>query len=167
MKFGELVRRFHWEAIEAKLLGFYPGEEPNSPGYKAALEEIKSLEPVKSRMMITIEKVVDKDGTWWDVSGRDGTKYSDCPEFKDELENPDDNAELNWALDYSDWAEWLDMEIDPGALAKFGELGTLALCLYEMTFVGYSRVDVNAAKKALERMADEYDRKKKDESDKV
>lgn len=91
-------------------------------------------------LRICIETVTsDLDGTTYeDVSGKDGTtrrETSPQVEWNDEQ----GNEETAFAIELTDWAEWLGMAIDPDTVARLPELEIIGHCLWEMTFYGFTQ----------------------------
>lgn len=102
----------------------YPEQINSAHGYRKALDEIRSLEPVASDLTIYAELVNDalEDEMYVDVSGR----------------KPGDGE--TYAVEFMPWEEWLGSFVDTG---DFSDVQFLAHCLFEMTFVGYSNAEVH------------------------
>ena len=129
------------------LFQLYPEQEKNKEGYLLALGHIFKIKPsdMKTTMKVVIEHVKEE----WDhcdnddyicVSGFDpeATLDQELGEFFYEPK------ELSWALEYSDWAEWLDMEVivrtdDERCDSNYK---VLAHILFEMTWCGYTPTNV-------------------------
>ena len=47
-----------------------------------------------------------------------------------------------YALEFTDWSEWLGMNISDLTLSSYSEREIIAHCLYEMTFFGYSNDEI-------------------------
>ncbi|MCL0060381.1 hypothetical protein M1N88_00625 [Dehalococcoidia bacterium] len=75
------------------------------------------------------------------VSGKDGilNKESDPEHFKDDEIG---NQEVSYGIDFTDWAEWLGMEIDQESFSKYSELDIIGHCLWEVTFYGFIQDDI-------------------------
>ena len=132
MKFEELLEKYAWDAIAARFLTLYPDQEKSLAGYQHVYEELRALPPVETNMRLVLEEMFDdhEKAYYTDVSGKNGTlKKNDAQ----------GNQEETYGLDFTDWAEWLGMEIDPAALAYYSELDIIGHCLWELTFYGYSR----------------------------
>ena len=124
--FRELATRHTWEKVGLVLVGLYPKQESSLAGYEKVLEQLQGIEPIASDWHIVVEWVED----WFD-----GKPYVHVCGRK----RGDDQ---NWALDFTDWAEWLGMEIAPQSLETFADVEVLAHCLYEMTWYGFRPEDV-------------------------
>lgn len=110
----------------------YPEEVSSTRGYRKALDEIRSLDPVVSDITICAELVNDPldEEIYVDVFGR----------------KPNDSDP--YAVEFMRWEEWLGSFVDTG---DFSDAQFLAHCLFEMTFVGYSNAEVH---KELENISD-------------
>lgn len=133
MIFKELVEKFNWDLVEARIRSIYPDQEKNLNGYKRVLKELKNLKPKlpEDKMEIEVHNVKDKDGDYTEVHGR----------------KKDDKT--GWAIEYTEWEEWLGMEINKKSLKNFSELDILVYCLWEMTWSGYSNKEVKKSAKEL------------------
>jgi len=155
MKFKDLIDKYIWNDAQAVLLRFYPDEEKSIEEYQQVYEMLRSLQPAETKLRICIETVTDSlDGaTWEDVSGKDGTtRRETAPEMEWDVERG--NEEASFGIEFTDWAEWLGMEIDSQTAVRYPELAIIAHCLWEMTFVGYSREVVREKREELRTMAE-------------
>lgn len=145
MKFEELLSKHSWDDIQTALVRLYPDQAESLEGYRQVFETLQTTEPVETKMRISIENVLDEyTGEYYaDVSGKDGTlKKEGNPEiFKDDEVG---NREVTYGIEFTDWAEWLGMEIDPETLSSYSEVDIIGHCLWEMTFFGYSQQDIKA-----------------------
>lgn len=134
MKFVELVQKYVWNDLYPALLQLYPDQEKSLEGYRQVFETLQSLTPVETKMRVYIERVHDEitDEDYDSVCGKDGTLIDDTM----------GNQEVTYAIEFTDWAEWLGMDIDPETLSNYTEVDILAHCLWEMTFFAYSREDI-------------------------
>ncbi len=64
--------------------------------------------------------------------------------FKDEI----GNQEVSYGIEFTDWEEWLGMDIDPESTSNYHETDIIAHCPWEMSFYGYTQ---KAIKKAISR----------------
>ena len=111
----------------------YPEEVSSTRGYRKALDEIHSLEPVASDLTISPNSLT----TRWK------TRCMSCIGQK-----PGDNE--TYAVEFMRWEEWLGSFVDTG---DFSDAQFLAHCLFEMTFVGYSNAEVCAELERINSMA--------------
>lgn len=98
---------------------------------------------IETKMHIVIQDVFDEyDKEYYThVSGKDGilNKESDPEHFKDDEIG---NQEVSYGIDFTDWAEWLGMEIDQESFSKYSELDIIGHCLWEVTFYGFIQDDI-------------------------
>ena len=145
MKFKELLSKYRWDDIQTALVRLYPDQAESLEGCKQVFETLQTTRPVETKMRISIENVLDEyTGEYYAVvSGKDGTLKKDSnPEiFKDDEVG---NQEVTYGIEFTDWAEWLGMEIDPETLSSYSEVDIIGHCLWEMTFFGYSQQAIKA-----------------------
>jgi len=162
MKFKDLIDKYKWDDVYSTFIQLYPDQEKNIEGYKRVFEELRTLKPVETKMCIVIEDVFDEyDKEYYaHVSGKDGTlnKKSDPESFKDDEVG---NQEVLYAIEFTDWAEWLAMEIEQESLSKYSELDIIGHCLWEMTFYGFTQEKI---KKQLAQLEKETEEAKKNPS---
>lgn len=140
MKFKDLVDKYTWDDVRPDLLRLYPDEEKTLDSYRRVYASLQALQPVESRLRICIETATnDLDGTTYeDVAGKDGTtRRATAPEAK--WDDEQGNEETAFAIELTDWAEWLGMAIDPDTTARYSETDIIGHCLWEMTFFGYTQ----------------------------
>jgi len=156
MKFKELIAKYNWDDVYSTFMQLYPDQKKNIEGYKQVFEELHTLKPVETEMRIIIEDVFDEyDKEYYaHVSGKDGTlnKESDPEHFKDDEIG---NQEVSYGIEFTDWAEWLGMEIDHESLSRYSELDIIGRCLWEMTFYGFVQEDIKKAINTINRSAEE------------
>lgn len=129
MKLAEIISRSPWQEVEPVYLELYPKEKRQKKKAREALEYIKSLKPIASKMRIEIEYCEAEEGHYHEVLGKDGTLRPDGPEER-------------YDISLVDWDEWLGIEIDPLTQNNYSELAILCHCLYEMTWYGYSMAKI-------------------------
>ena len=140
MKFYDLIDRYTWAEVYPALFQLYPDQEKGAEGYRQVYETLCSLSPVETNMRICIESVTnDLDGEIYeDVSGKDGrTRREASPEI--DWDDEQGRIEESFGIEFTDWAEWLGMEIDAETATRYSELEIIGRCLWEMTFFGYTQ----------------------------
>ena len=156
MKFKNLIYKYNWNDVQSTFMQLYPDQEKSIEGYKEVFEELRYIKPVETKMRIVIEDVYDEydKNNYTHVSGKDGTlnKESNPEHFKD-----DDigNQEVSYAIEFTDRAEWLAMDIDHESLSRYSELEIIGHCLWEMTFCGFTREDIKRAIDTIDKRAQE------------
>ena len=131
--FRELATRHTWEEVGPVLLRLYPNQQSSLMGYEKVLAQLRTIEPIASDWHIVVEWVEDWFGgkPYVHVIGR----------------KQDDDQ--NWGLDFTDWAEWLGMEVEPKSFETFPGVEILAHCLFEMTWFGFTPEAVAEADRAF------------------
>jgi len=156
MKFKDLIDKYKWDDVYSTFMQLYLDQEKNIEGYKRVFEELRTLEPVETKMCIVIEDVFDEYDKEYcaHVSGKDGTlnKESGPEHFK---EDEVGNQGVLYAIEFTDWAEWLAMEIEQESLSKYSELDIIGHCLWEMTFYGFTQEKIKKQLAQLEKEAEE------------
>lgn len=123
--FKELLAKYQDEEIVKRLVKLYPHERKNKEGYYEALSELRDTKPKKDNMEICLHKVRKSkkflvDEAYVTVNGRK------------------QGSADSWALDLTPWSKLLTMKIN----SYYNQLDTLAYCLWEFTFNGYSSKSV-------------------------
>jgi hypothetical protein len=161
MKFKELFSNIEWKDIEESLLKNYPDASGNIASYKNVFIDLFSLEPAETNFRIYLKKVFDKDfddEPHVEVFGKDGTLNKEIDDFKYMGERTDSvaaNSEVEYALELSDWEEWLGMEIDEKTAQNYSISEIAAHCLWEMAFFGYDKTAVQEQRDALNKRVKE------------
>lgn len=133
MKLAEIFKRTSVEVVMTDLIDLYQIED-TLKDHIYAYGLIKGLTPTTSNLSIRLSELTDPD----DVMG-------ECVE----VVGVDLGGEL-WALGYTDWTEWLAMEVEGETVRNFTDSEIVAHCLWEMTFFGYTPGQVQAAKDELD-----------------
>ena len=130
----------------------------NEDDYRQVFEELHTIKPVETKMRIVMEEIFDEyDKEYYThVSGKDGilNKESEPEHFKD---NEIGNQETSYAIEYTPWEEWLDMEIDSSSSGRYSDLEIIAHCLWEMTFSGFDQTTIKEKINELSRRVEEID----------
>ena len=162
MTLKDLINRHHWAGVKYHLLEAYPDEAEQIDAYDLVYEALIRQSPeVGARRIVLEERLGIDDRTYIDVSGRDGTLHKELDEFQYFKDVPDSdvaNSEVSYALEFSPWAEWLGMEIDPATLAEFSEEAIIAHCMWEMTFVDFDETSIQESLDDLKATVEEIKR---------
>ena len=132
MTFADILERTLWGEVEAELLYSYPDAANELDKFEQVFRSLLYLTPVKTSLCIVI-KERKEPGELPEVSGKD--EAAPTEEATDDIE---------YALDFQPWDEWLGMSIDPQAVQTLGLARVAAHCLYELTFWGFSEAEVVA-----------------------
>lgn len=131
MKLYELLEFASWKDVQEALTRFYhtgESEDDSWPEFKGVFGELLSAEPKDSETEITVvPNFVKEDMMGVRVIG-DGGKAGSDPVF---------------GLSMTPWVEWLGMRVDDDICESFSAAEIIALCLFEMTYLGYDMRKVN------------------------
>jgi hypothetical protein len=141
MKIKDLVLDSDWNEIEKILLTLDKNKD-NLEGYKKVYEDLLNLKPKKSDCILKIKHVKNDEEEYEDVFGT----------------SKNDNQD--YALEFTSWQEWLDMEIDTKTQKKYSKPSIIANCIYEMTFFGFNQ-------KKIKKKMDELLKLRTDESKRI
>lgn len=142
MKFGELLKEHSRDDVAHAILRVYPDQDKNIEGYKHVFDSLKLLTPTQTDMRIVIENIWDPSTKEYypDVSGKNGTLVGEhTPKGEDDANS---DQEQSFGIEFQEWSEWLDMELDANTLENFSEEEIIAHCLWEMTFFGYTQEEI-------------------------
>lgn len=122
MTLNELLKATPWQDIAITLVTAYPNQRKLLEGYQIVFETLKLMAPKDSDL--TLHVVYDDSDS--EDSGHDvyGIK----------ADKPDER----WGLLFVSWAEWLGMELAPETISTCTSGQIAALCLFEMTFFGFT-----------------------------
>jgi len=161
MKLTEVIRKASWAKTKACLLWNYADSEENVAGYERVFCALRELQPTSTSMRIFIRKTFREgldDEPFTEVVGKDGTLNKESEDFRYLNKSEDSeyaNSEVEYALEFHPWEEWLGMEVDSATHQKYAYPEILAHCLWEMTFMGCDQDTIREEKQELERRADE------------
>ena len=122
MTLKELIQPTPWQDIAIALVTAYPNQRKLLEGYQIVFETLKLMDPKESNL--TLHVIYDDSDS--EDGGHDvyGTK----------TDKPDER----WGLLFVSWAEWLGMELAPETISSYAPSQIAALCLFEMTFFGFT-----------------------------
>lgn len=140
MKFKEIIATSNWEATRKVFLRNYPSQKKSINGYESVYKKLSYKSPTKSSMLLFCDicKPISKEGDkFYDVYGIDGTKREDG-----ELEK--------FSLSLTPWSQWLGSSLSEDILNNFSKEEIISHCLFDITFHGFSEVEIKKAKKELD-----------------
>lgn len=156
MTFDEIIQQVSWPDVKAELLRAYPREANLIEDFRRAFEKLKKIEAEPSDMRIVIEEVEIDDGPSMSVSGRNGERNRDLPDFEHMPWNSEPgwaDEEVNFTLSFTRWAECLGMSIDPSTLDQLTKPQIAAHCIWEMTEVSFNEAEIEAFMEELDERA--------------
>jgi len=137
-----------YDDVMLELLELFPDEITNEMGYLLALYEIEGTAPLASDKRLDLK---------WYTDEFDGEPYLNANCLRgDEV--------MGYSMMGMPWGETLGVEIPPLMLDQFKLVTICAMCLYEMTFMGYSDEEVQKKMDAIVGMKDDYLARHGDES---
>jgi len=169
MKLKELLLTTEWKDIEESLVKNYADASKCIDCHEKVFSSLPSLTPAPTELRICIKEVFDKDfddEPHTEVFGKDGTLNKELSDFKYMNEKPDSdyaNSEVEYAIEFVDWEEWLNMEIDKYTVQKYSNPDIVAHCLWEMTFFGYDKNSIQEQKDELDRRVKELENMSEEE----
>ncbi|MBE3586618.1 DUF6557 family protein [Desulfofundulus thermocisternus] len=130
MTVQELFRAVSWDDVAGYIAGLYPDEVESLPGFEKVFLEVRECEPVPDpqETMVCIELVENDDGDYYDVYG--------CVPGEDKC----------YALDFCLFREWAGFSVDGKLLREMQLPEITAHILWEMTFHGFSDMDIMACR---------------------
>ena len=146
MKLTDIIKRNSWLSVELVFLQLYPKEMKNISGYETVFNELKSLSPTETDFSIVLSN--EKDDL-------DNEEYVHVSGYKNHQEDSEDESPNSFALELTNWSEWLGMDMDEKSLSEFTELEIISHCLYEMTFFGFDQETIQKEMDEIERSVDE------------
>ena len=155
MTLRDLIQTHTWLEAEPVLLRLYPDQASSIEAYEQVFNDLKAIAPVASDMRIVLSERQELDGQpYTEISGMNGTLKRDAaPEYFGDV--PGGDEEESFALEFTDWSPWLSMQIDIATLNAYAAEAILAHCLWEMTFLGYSREEIAEARERLKAQVEE------------
>jgi len=141
MIFKELVDKYNEEEILSLFIKEYPEEEKNLDGYKCVLNKLKTLNPIETDFIISIDEVTDE--THWNNGEVDIETWKDVYGEKEGV---------HYAIEFEPWERWLGSKVN---LSKFDEKEILIHCLFEMTYLGYDVEQIEEKRQSLIQAVDE------------
>lgn len=153
MKFYDFIRQFNFDDVFKCLKKI--DKKSHRKSYLSAWNEILTLEPIIGEFgegFIEIEEVVEEEEkNWIKVIGF-------YPNQADKLMPGGPRGNGYYGLDFTDWQEWLGLEVKN--LAKLSDIEVLAYILWEMTFCGFSRKQIQGKRNHLLEVKEAIDKGK-------
>ncbi|KKL97167.1 hypothetical protein LCGC14_1837140, partial [marine sediment metagenome] len=128
----------------------YPDQKKSLKGYTNALAELSSLEVRNSKLKLNVVKDYDKDEKLYYAMVDGIDKNKQC-----------------WAIEFTDWNEWLGMKITLKSMQEYTLLDIVCHALWEMTFCGYSQKKIKKERDELNRRINENIKKEEKDKDEM
>ena len=163
MKLSEVFEKTSWAETKASLIWNYPDTKESLAGYEKVFYSLRELPPSSTTMRLSIRKTFREgldEEPFMEVVGKDGTLNKELEDFQylNKAKNSDyANAEVEYALEFHPWKEWLGMKIDATTCRHYPPPEILAHCLWEMTFMGFDQETIRKEKQELIKTVEEID----------
>ena len=122
MDLKELLKTTPWQDIAIALVTAYPNQRKLLEGYQIVFETLKLMAPKDSDLTLYV--------VYYDSYSEDGGH--DVYGIK--ADKPDER----WGLLFVPWAKWLGMELATETISAYSHSQIAALCLFEMTYFGFT-----------------------------
>lgn len=135
MTLKDLIGNTAWQPLWDRFLELYPHAAQSVEGYRQAFAALIMLEPTENlkEQRLAVSIVEDEDGKPWG----------------DVLVFDDNDCRDGCVMRYQPWAEWLGLALDADTLSQMDPMEIVAHCLYGMTWLGFSPVEVDEQSEAL------------------
>ena len=161
MKFKELLEDVTWEEVEESLVKLHV---ENLEDYHKVFLTLFTLEPSSSDMRICMKLIPPDDDyddpSYWEVFGKNGTFNKDTEDAKlfPEAGIEFMNSEVEYAIEFHKWEEWLGMEIDENTANNITlmKADIVSLVLEEMTCFGYEQEKIKETLDMLKERVEKY-----------
>ena len=139
MTLKELIKTTPWQDIAIALVSAYPNQRKLLEGYKIVFGTLKLMAPKDSDLTLhVIYDDSDSEDGGHDVYGIKAGKTDE-----------------RWSLLFVSWAEWLGMELAPETISTCASGQIAALCLFEMTYFGFTEDLREEKNQELQKTAEE------------
>lgn len=142
MQFYELL-----EKVDKKVLLEIMKEiddENDSFAYLKVLHELKKLTPISPpHFEIIIDRDIEGKDKWFDVYGKNLF-------IKDGIDENGNSERDTYALELSDWEEWLGFKVNEKEVENIGVNYYVAFVLWEITYLGFESTAPSRKLKELE-----------------
>ena len=125
MTLHTILEKTRWLSVWKRFAMQYPGQTENEQYYFNVYSKLLETAPLESTTKFIIDEKVSRLNAmkWITVLGVLS------------------NNEIDYALEFNPWAEWLGMEVESTTLVEYCESDIIAHCLFEMAYVGNGRYD--------------------------
>jgi hypothetical protein len=126
----DLITQVPKEKVLKRLIEIYPDQKNCLPSYFKVYDKLLKLTPRKGEGKELLLMVLPTED-WFEEGIISNDVFGYCKEDKQ-----------HYALEFTDWDEWLAFEICDKSVEYYEPAGFLAHCLYEMTFVSFDEDDI-------------------------
>lgn len=140
MKFAELINNNNWPTIGIEFLKLYPLEKVLIGEYKRVFNDLKSLNPLPTKMTIILSN---------EINEFDNIEFVDVLAYYKGKKGYNGKDLDFYHIEYVRWEEWLDAVIDKKTLEDFSITEIICHCLHGMAFCGFNQEDIQIEKKEV------------------
>ncbi|GGH60264.1 hypothetical protein GCM10008014_34630 [Paenibacillus silvae] len=139
--FKEILNKVSFEAVWNVMMEYYSDMYKSKNKYQTVYESLFSQSPARNveEMIIYID-VVDSNDSFNEKN----------IEYRVHGKNSSLEWKGYWDLSASNWEDWLGFYVDQQVLESFSDEHIVALCLYEMTWFGFSEEQIKNSTDNLE-----------------
>lgn len=139
MNLKDVILKSNWKDVCKVFLRLYPNQNRSISGYEKIYKKLRS-KPVKDSLLTlycdTIEPHFKGDEQSYDIYGI-------------KAKNSKDGESDKFSLSLLSWSEWMGTPLSDKILNSYSIEEIISHCLFEMTFHGFSELDVRNFKKEL------------------
>ena len=127
VRFYELLKSVKFEDVFASIMKWFKNQENSIEGYRKVFNTLLDMTPKKHNLtdlFINVEKVVEDDIEWLDVSGYTFDKKK------------------HYSIEFESWNDWVSMFVTKETLDSLTTEEIVGACLWEMTYFGFDEGEV-------------------------
>lgn len=129
-----------WAEVKERILQYYPDQKSNLRGYFKVFNSARALSPIATKQQVGMEAVEDNSSKYIHVF---------IIPFADEVV---------YAMASLPWQVIMGLQVADGLFEQYGAATITGLCLYEMTFFGFSEGAVNKCLSGFSRPVHKWER---------
>ena len=133
MTLHNILENTRWLNVWDQFARQYPGQAENEHYYYKVYNKLRETTPLGNSTKLIIDEKVSRLNCmkWITVLGVLS------------------NNEIDYALEFNPWEEWLGMEVDSTTLVDYSETDIIAHCLFEMAYVDNGTENMLSKRKKL------------------
>lgn len=124
-KLHTIFKDTNWLGVWNRFLSHYPTETDNEQYYYKLYSKLRKTVPLGN----TTKLIIDEK-----ISRLNSVKLVTVLGILS-------NNEIDYALEFNPWEEWLGMEVESATLAQYSGTDIVAHCLFEMVYAGNGKYD--------------------------
>lgn len=144
MIFKDIIEKIDNLKVLEALIKAYPDQKDLKECYFNMIEKLKIKEPKQEdeKLILTVMPTED---------------FLEENEFYDNVFGYSVEDGQHYALEFTDWDEWLGFEVCKKSVEHYGEDLFVAHCLYEMSFISFEEETIEEQVEDLNRMSKEIE----------